>query len=278
MQQKFLSLVVVFFVSISSIFAQEGWEAGFWAGGSQYFGDLNTTFKINTPHLAGGVAARYNFNERLGLKFAAGATRISADDANSGNDFERARNLNFESQIVDMSVGFEFNFLPYVHGSRDQFFTPYLFAGLAGFYFDPQAEYQDEMYSLRELGTEGQFKGEEYYSITGAYNYGIGLKVDLSYRVSLNFELAMRSTFTDYLDDVSTVYTDNDDLRRLRGDVAAHFADPSIIIPGINEGNLGDAGRQRGDSTNNDSYGFLTVSLMYYFGDLKCPDVSSRRF
>ena len=40
---------------------------------------------------------------------------------------------------------FEFNFLPYIHGSRDYFFTPYLFAGFSVFSFNPKAEYTGDL-------------------------------------------------------------------------------------------------------------------------------------
>jgi hypothetical protein len=260
-----------------SLMAQQGWEAGGWIGLSNYFGDLNTTFDLSKPGLAGGVAARYNFNERLCVRFGANYGNISADDADSDNRFEQARNLNFQSVLVDGSVGFEFNFLPYEHGSRDQFFTPYLFGGFSVFYFNPLTEYNGDLVELRPLGTEGQFKGEEYSSVQGAFLYGAGLKVDLSYRWSINFQLGARAAFTDYLDDVSTVYADKDDLEQLRGPIAVALSDRSIPIEGVNNTEIGQPGRQRGNSVNNDSFGFLGIGLMYYFGELRCPGYGSRK-
>lgn len=269
--QKISTLIAIAFISLTGLQAQEGWEAGVWGGVANYFGDLNTNYNMDLIAPAGGVQARYNFNERICLKFSANATEISAHDSVSQNVVERMRNLGFTSEVIDASVGLEFNFLPYIHGSQHEYFTPYLFGGFSAFYFDPKAEYQGQEYSLRELGTEGQFKGEEYYTVTGALNYGIGMKVDLNYRISLNVELGMRSTFTDYLDDVSTVYADKRDLLQTRGPVAVALSDPSV------NQEFGKKGDQRGDDSNNDSYGFLGLSVMYYFGELKCPDVSRIR-
>ena len=42
-----------------------GWEAGGQIGVSNYFGDLNTNWRLDRMHLAGGLNARYNFNDRL---------------------------------------------------------------------------------------------------------------------------------------------------------------------------------------------------------------------
>lgn len=272
--QSVLSILLITTITTFS-YAQEGWEAGPWGGVSHYFGDLNTNFKLFKPGPAGGFSARYNFNERVGLKFTGSYGEIAADDALSDNIYERARNLSFKSIIVEGNTQFEFNFLPYIHGSKRESFTPYIYGGLAIFYFNPIAELDGEEYELRILGTEGQFKGEEYYSVTGAASFGMGLKMDLSYRWSVNIDLGIRSTFTDYLDDVSSVYADNRDIARTRGDIAAELADRSLLIEGINDGSLSQKGRQRGDNTNKDAYAFLGVSLMYYFGDIKCPRISN---
>lgn len=257
------------------LWGQEGWEVGGWLGVSHYFGDLNTNFRLGDPGYAGGVVARYNFNKRLCFKLSGNYGNISAQDADSENLFERARNLSFRSTVVDGTAQMEFNFLTYTHGSKDEFFTPYLLAGFTVFYFNPQAEYNGTWVDLRPLGTEGQFRGEEYYTTQFGLAYGMGLKIDLSYRWSLNLELSARHLFTDYLDDVSTVYADKDDLEKLRGDVAVALSDRSLLLPGINEdGALSQPGRQRGNSVTKDAYAFLGLGLVYYFGDLKCPEYS----
>lgn len=258
-----------------TLFAQRGWEAGGWIGGSHYYGDINSSFNLKSPGLAAGLIARFNFNNRLCFKFGANYGNVSAYDSDSKNSYERARNLSFESVIFDGTGQFEFNFLPYTHGSSEEFYTPYLFAGLSVFYFNPLAEYNGEMIELRDLGTEGQFRGEEYFTVQGAIAYGAGFKIDLSYEWSLNFELSARRLFTDYLDDVSTVYPDKDDLEALRGDLAVALSDRSM--PGVDVPQIGETGRQRGNSNNNDTVVFLGVGIVYYFGDLRCPTYGSRR-
>ena len=274
---KKLLLGLVLFCITQLVTAQRGWEAGGWLGASHYFGDLNTNYRLTDPGFAGGAIARFNFNNRIAAKMSVNYGKISANDADSRNAFERARNLSFESTVIDGAFQMEFNFLPYTHGSKDEYFTPYLFAGFSAFYFNPMANLDGTLYELRPLGTEGQFKGEEYYTISGAFVYGIGFKVDLSYEWSLNFELSGRQAFTDYVDDVSTIYTDADDLQRSRGLIAAQLSDRSIDIPGVDNSQIGREGSQRGNSNNNDSFMFLQVGLIYYFGDLRCPEYSRPR-
>lgn len=243
-----------------------GFEIGGWAGASNYFGDLNTNWRLNRAHLSGGIGARYNFNDRLAFKLGANVGQISAYDADSKNAFEQRRNLSFKSLLVDGTAQFEFNFMPYIHGHRDYFFTPYLFAGVSMFTFNPRAELDGEWYNLREYGTEGQFRGEEYGTMQGAIAYGIGFKTDLSYRWSVNIELSGRKLFTDYLDDVSGVYADIRDIRAQRGEIGAALADRS------EEPKIGLPGRQRGNGKDNDMYALLNVGIFYYFGYIRCPE------
>ena len=270
-------LILCFLGSLSTASAQKGWELGLNVGVANYFGDLNTEYSFKEAGLAGGFMARYNFNTRIALRIDGNYARIGGDDANSSNNFELARNLSFFSDVYDGEMALEFNFLNYVHGSRDEFFTPYLFAGFAVVNFDPKTDFEGDVVFLQPLGTEGQFRGEEYSRTQGAFAFGGGMKVDLSYRWSLNFELSARRMFTDYIDDVSTVYADTEDIRNLRGDMAADLSDRSILIQGVNENLIGQPGRQRGDSTGNDTYASFKVGLLYYFGELRCPEYGSRR-
>ena len=78
----------------------------------------------------------------------------------------------------------------------------------------------------------------------------------------------MQFPMTDYLDDVSTVYPDYDDLESLRGEEAVQLSNRTLNeIAGL-------TGKQRGNSTNNDKYLFLGISVMKYFGRLDCPPIS----
>ena len=274
---KILTAVIGLLINVCAVRAQEGFELGGWLGGAFYFGDLNTQFDVTHPGQAGGLIARYNFNNRLALKFSGNYGFLRADDANSDNAFERRRNINFRTHLWDLSSQMEFNFFRYIHGHRDHFYTPYLFVGFSLFSFNPYAIYNGEKTPpLRELGTEGQFQGEEYPNFQRALNYGIGFKMDLSYEWSLNVELSLRKLYTDYLDDVSTVYPDMSELRGNHGpelaDIAVLASDPSL--PDADGNLLGMEGRQRGDSTTKDSYAFLQIGFVYYFGNVKCPEIS----
>ena len=240
----FLFFTITFFTQ--TIKAQRGWEAGGMIGVSQYFGDLNTNFSVKRPGIAVSGVARYNFNERICAKLSATFGQISADDKYSTNKVEQTRNLNFKSNVVDGGAQLEFNFLPYNYFDRNQRFSPYLFLGFNVYNFNPKAKYQDTWYNLRPLGTEGQFKGDEYYTTQMGIMYGGGFKIAFNEEWSMNIEISARKIFTDYLDDVSTTYPNMNDLRKAHGPVAVALSDPSI--PDAEGKKAGQVGRQRGNS------------------------------
>ncbi len=263
------SLFGLLFIA-QNLAAQQGWEVGGWAGVSNYFGDLNTEWRVNRVGLAGGALARYNFNDRLCARLGVSYGRLAASDKDSKNVYQQRRNLSFRSDIFDISASGEFNFLPYIHGDREYNYTPYMLAGFTVFRYNPKAKYEGKWEELRPLGTEGQFRGEEYNTLGGAFNYGLGLKMDISYRLSFNIELGARSVWTDYLDDVSGNYPNTDDLRSIRGDLAVALSDRSELPK------IGQAGRQRGNAKKNDFYTFLGAGVFYYFGSIRCPSVGRR--
>jgi hypothetical protein len=268
---RLFTVAVILLIAAVHTTAQRGYEVGGWLGVSHYFGDLNTTYRLDRPGIAGGLIGRYNFNNRLSTKLSLNYGRLSAYDSDSDNPFQRARNLSFRSPVIDGTLQFEFNFFPYEHGSDDYYFTPYIFGGVSAYYSNPQAEYEGQWYELQSLGTEGQPIGGEYVRVQPALAYGIGIKADLNSTWSINVEMSSRALFSDYLDDVSTVYPNPIELFNLRGGIAAALSDRSIEVV---DDPIGGEGRQRGNSRNNDVFAFLQVGLVYYIGTLRCPTLS----
>jgi hypothetical protein len=271
MTKRSIRLILIIFSAFlvfANSFGQRGQEVGGYIGAAFYYGDLNTSLKIQKPGPAAGIFVKRNFNNRLSLRGGLNYARVAASDANSGNNFEKNRNLSFRSSILDFTGGLEFNFLPHDHGSSDAWYTPYLFAGLSVFYYNPTASLDGERYALRKLGTEGQELSQEYSVISGAFALGAGFKWDISHDVSVQTELTFRTLFTDYLDDVSTIYPDFGALADRHGQIAVDLSDRSLVD------GIGIEGRQRGNSANNDNYVVISVGLTKYFGYIECPKIS----
>lgn len=234
-------------------------------GVSNYFGDLNTRLDISRPGLSLGVIAKRNFNNRVSLRGGIHYSRVSGDDADSPNNFERNRNLSFRSSIVQGSIVSEFNFFPHVHGSADYGNTPYMLAGIGVLGYSPTAELDGDRYRLRPLGTEGQAQSRPYNLVSGAWIVGGGWKMDVGATTTLSIELQYHSLWTDYLDDVSSVFP-NPVL--LESDIARAFSNRSL------DPDSTFTGKQRGDSKNQDVYTTISVTLVKYWGRLECPTVS----
>jgi len=236
--------------------AQTNMEAGVFIGDAYYLGDLNPDVHFRSAQLAYGVMARYNLDDRWSVKL--GITRGTVKGNSEKTNFLPGRNLQFESPITDFSLMGEFNFFPYFTGSRWNWITPYLYAGVGGFIFEPVSGGQ----KLRLLGTEGQnigYEGRTPYKTLGvSLPFGVGVKVSIGKRIGLTAFWEMHKTFTDYLDDVSTTY----------------YMDGTTINPKDQGGMLSDptrnhtAGMQRGNPSSNDWYSFSGVTATYKF-DLK---------
>jgi opacity protein-like surface antigen len=258
--------LLVLLLLVSSLYSAEAqdWEAGAWLGMTYSFGDINSEYRFDNPDIGFGIMSRFNFNRRLSLKLSGSFGQTSGSDALSDEPFQSQRNLSFRTNVYDGTVQFEFNFLKYEHGSNEHNFTPYLMGGMSMFWFNPQAEYNGQWVDLQPLGTEGQFRGNEYNLIQPAMAFGGGFKFDITYEWSINLEVSSRFLFTDHFDDVSGLYPDLEDLEESRGPLAVALADRSA------NQFLGETGRQRGDSQSNDMYVFVGLTLAYNFAAVKC--------
>lgn len=267
MRTWFVFLIVFLFFKVQ--LQSQTWELGLSGGITHYVGDLNPTFHFRFPHPAGSVWGKYNFNKHWSLRAAFTYGRVSADDAEGVFDHQIVRNLRFQSDIFEVHSAIEFNFFPYRPGDPEtKRFTPYLFLGVGGFYFNPQTYFNGELVDLQPLGTEGQqtpSRADQYpYSrFQPCIPFGIGIKWSFHDRLSLGVEWGMRLLFTDYLDDVSGLYGDKGEIFTIRGLTAAELSDlsqsPYHEIP--------NTGYQRGTPVDNDWYSYLGLSLSYNIKD-----------
>lgn len=150
-------------------------------------------------------------------------------------------------------------------GMKKKRWTPYIYGGVGGFYFNPQAKYGDEWVDLQPLGTEGQGLPEypdrqKYSRIAICFPVGAGFRVLTYNNWVMGFEMAARFTTTDYLDDVSGYYP-NPDYYFLHYDLetaimAASLANPAVLPPPADSPLWGAPETMKGDPTNNDSYIF----------------------
>lgn len=227
--------------------------------------------------LTGGM--RYKILNPLAVKGSISYAMLAGSDAKTKDIYREDRNLSFRTNLWELSFQLEYSIIPEpinYRASRRRKFTwrsllninTYVFAGFSAFYYNPKAKDNGEggtgkWVALQPLGTEGQglVEGREKYKrLAVAIPFGVGFKYPISRMMSMGIEFGPRYTSTDYLDDVSTTYVDNEWLAS-KDPQAARMADRSLKNNELNV--VYNAGAQRGESKYNDFYMFTVVSVTY---------------
>ena len=286
---KFFFLFTLMSVNVYTLVAQninfnsqKNWslnkkELIFTVGATQFTGDLGgagsyghdySLYDWDWPSVSYtvGVGYRYRFHPKFATTTTLNLVNVKGDDALSEEPIRKARNLNFKSNMFELHQRIEYilfsveRFSPSFsrpgekHGKvRNQQY--YVFGGIGGTYFNPKGKYQGDWVSLRPLKTEGQAK--PYLPIALSAPLGFGFRFGLGTSWRMGIEASYVIAFTDYLDDVSTVYADP---ASLDGPIAQYLSNPSdqsvTVGPGFN---WFGAGYQRGDKKQTDAYYHLNI-------------------
>ena len=244
-------------------------ELGYQVGTMWYLGDLNPTNLFRSvSHTAQGAYFRYNVNSRLSVRaqFLQGAVEVW--DANHPNAHQQRRDLHFYNQVNELSFTTELNFRDHVVGNPKRRLVPFLTAGLGFFGHDPTGFSATGIpQPLQSVGTEGQgwYPEVKEYRLRGVMlPFGLGWKGTLGSTMSFQIEWSARKLWTDYLDDVSTVYRNPALADEDPGSSLVKFEGTPPYVLGEDE-ETWDAYPaevyQRGDPGRNDRYGFFLVSL-----------------
>lgn len=245
-----------------------------------YYGDLSpspkklsTDLSFTRPAVGGSFVHRFGPRYQLVASFMLGGIKGSDSESADPNDtdaaFRYVRNLSFRNRIQELSVVgqvdlFE-NQATYISRVR---WTPYLYAGIAVFHHNPQAQVPDtdlngnpfsnagEWVDLKPLKTEGT----DYKLIQAAIPFGIGARFRINELMDIAGEFGFRYTFTDYLDDVSGYYVD---LNTLDGELAKAMSYRSNEVkPGASDkvdAILSRPGHDYGGYTTVAGYGHVNV-------------------
>ncbi len=217
-------LSILVFHSADAQISQKS-EIGFGVGFFNYTGDLVRSYSLTQAKPAATVFYRSNISHVVSLRTSLTAGQLAASDAKNPIDpFAAKRNASFDIFLMELSGVFEYHFLDWRDAKRKLRFTPYVFAG-AGLF-----------------GISGNNnKTAEYSNVQLAIPFGAGMKYVLNPKYYISFEVGIRKTFFDYLDNVS----------------------------GSNNTNT--KNYQYGNPNDYDNYFFTGISLTYTFYDIPCP-------
>jgi hypothetical protein len=196
-------------------------------GFSNYQGDLQEKrFTTQQAKAAFSIGAKYDITEHFSLRTNLSYAAIAANDKYNHQADLRARNLSFESKITEANLLLDYS----LFSLEDRKLTPYVFGGIAVFHFNPYAfDSAGHKVYLKPLSTEGEglaaYPNRKPYSLTQvAIPMGAGIRWRFSDNIILSYEIGLRKTFTDYLDDVSTNYVDQFTLASAKGAKAVEMA------------------------------------------------------
>lgn len=316
---KHVLLILVGFFICNTSFSQSflfgkkiRYEAGICLGPTFFLGDLGgntgkgTNFlkdwNYETMTLSKTIFFSAYPSNWLGARFQATMLTLSGDDAlinTMGIDelWRKQRNLDFKTKVWEANLGFEIYPLMLLNRYKEEEprFRPYGVIGGGVFHFNPQGSLTDangnkSWHYLQPLRLEGQgmteYPESKPYKLTQLNMlYGAGFKYFISERTNIGIEVVYRKTFTDYLDDVSLRYIDQNDfpkyLSAADASLASKLSDKTIgiIYPGMTRY---PAGTQRGDLKDADSYFTTVLKIGVRLGpgsqdpvlrQLRCPSV-----
>lgn len=230
------------------------WIASLGTGTTTYFGEL----KNPGDYFDTKLNLNFGLERKLTSKWSARSEftwyQIAGDDAEADDPGRVNRNLSFKSNNFEANIELMWGF--FREGNRfyqRRKINPYIFAGMGLSFINPKADYEGETYALRKYKTEDV----EYSQVIFVLPAGAGLKFKIHPMFNVNLEAGYRMTFTDYLDDVSTIYIDR-----------SNIEDPvrvGLIDRGIE---IGQPAREPGDNRGNqdadDGYMIFNVKVEFY--------------
>jgi hypothetical protein len=242
---------------------------GLFVGKMNYQGDLNpSSFKFSHSKPTVALNIRQSFNRWLSLKGGFAIGSIEAADRYN-RDYLKKRNLSFYTTIKEASLSLETSLLD-LSTTR---FTPYVYGSVSLFHFNPWAyDNSGKKTFLQPLSTEGQglsqFPKQKSYKLTEInIGFGVGARYAINDNMNIGVEFSQRKTFTDYLDDVSSIYVDKNVLMQAKGPKAVEMAYRGDELPGGSA--YPNHGEQRGTPSEMDWYYFFGINIEMKFSAFK---------
>lgn len=270
--KKFL-LLVIFTLTLGFVHAQL--HINLFGGFANYFGDLQSkAYTTQQSHAAVGAGIQYDLTHHFSVLTNLTYGKVGASDSYNLPADLKARNLSFTTPIFEWNVLGEYNLLD----MNTHKFTPYIFAGIAIYHFNPYAyDSLGRKVDLRPLSTEGeglaQYPDRKPYALTQlAIPFGGGIKLRVSDHVVLAYEIGLRKLFTDYLDDVSSRYVDQTILLNAKGPEAVAMAYRGDELKGGSP--YPPAGAVRGNPAHKDWYYMSGIRVSI---DLDSKSLSAHR-
>ena len=158
---------------------------GFGLGGLSYTGELQHGYAIDQNKLAGTIFYKKHLLKPFSLRIAGTVGGIKGED--DQRDIYSTNRANFfKGLIFEGSALIEYQFFDFTDKMGPYGFSPYVFAGIAGYY----------------LSAEDQAE-EDYSEFNPSIPLGAGLRFPLNYKWNLDIEFSARKAYSYTLDNLS---------------------------------------------------------------------------
>jgi Domain of unknown function (DUF6089) len=215
-RESIRGVALVALMSVAACCRAQFAEVGASAGASNYLGDVGGKYapknNFQDMHMSQsrwsvGVYCRYRAGKSWSYSGSIGVTRVSDADRYTANPERRARNMNFRTDILELSAKGEWTLWYDNDVTNYGYYNPdmrtYVLFGVSAIMFNPKGSLPGgRVVDLRELETEGVRYGR--WSAAIPVGIGTAFTFDKKWRVGL--ELSWRWCFTDRLDDISGAY------------------------------------------------------------------------
>lgn len=171
-------------------------EVGVFAGITNYQGDLvEPSFSLKDSGLGLGVLVKHHLSTKLAVRAGLNFGKIKGDDSNFKENEGRA--YSFESNIFDLTAGLEYTFLAKdrydAGGTFQKTVSPFVY--IAAGIVNSDLTIDDKIVRTQDEIDAG--------NLHFALPIGLGLKADLTERITVAADVSFRATFSDYLDGFS---------------------------------------------------------------------------
>ncbi len=173
-------------------------------GGRRWEGrDLFTDVQFRSTNLNLAFSIEYRHQTRMGYCIAFNYGKISGSDAYSPNTSRSGRNHSFTNKIYELGLKHKFYLLNNIYRSgwtNREPFQYYIYYGVNGFLNNPKL-----------IDPSGDNITKPYSKLQVSVPIGLGLHYTFEKHLRVGFDIAYRTTFTDYLDGFTTKWSDRRD-------------------------------------------------------------------
>ena len=210
-------------------------EFGIYTGLAIFNGTISqSSLFSNDKNLFNGLNINYTIFSNLSASMTIASFKLSNSDANSNNNEQQARGMNFTTSMLGISTSVNYDFVDNRLYTKARKIRPSIGFGFDVNSFSPSGTYNGVEYKLQPLGTGGQLidsTKKAYSALALGYFFNFKVKYQINRFNSVGLHMSIHKSLSDYLDDVGPdLYPSVDQILKSKvenKDVALYFSNPT---------------------------------------------------